>query len=118
MSIISDAAKNKPGQILKIALFYALVICFGLFTANELFKYITRTQSVTTDIKKTTAHNVLPPVILNAQPKEITQQNREPENRNNKETKDEENSVSFVLNGIFFSGNTSFSLINNQIVKA
>jgi hypothetical protein len=102
----------------KLYLIYVLAACFGLFIGNIVFAFLSRTKAFarkpdTNVIKEPTNKMPVPPITS---------------------TKPADSSVSgpqagvsrystkgpaepWVLNGIFFSGNQGYALINNQIVK-
>jgi len=122
MSIINDALK-KTGERLKMNtaktnplpanslrpktfLFYILILLAGLLLANFIFTLLKHRIKINQAVKKdfsaaTPTKNLVPLSILPNQPLEI-----------NKPTE-----ASFILNGIFFSDNNSYALINNQIVR-
>ena len=110
-------SKNKAALNLKAYLLYALVICLGLFAASQLFGYITRSQNVAVNIKKTPAQQVSKPVIKEVAAKEMPAQNEKTPPSGGKDAENSFNNASFDLNGIFFSEKVGFALINNQIVK-
>lgn len=129
MSIIYDALKkvgksihNGPGTIAdkkeksfkfkyKIYIFYLLVICLGIFMANIFFGLLSQPKTASiSKIQKpeTPLEKRLPPPIeespLESQAIVLTvpeKKSREP----------------LVLNGIFFSQDEGYALIDNQIVK-
>jgi len=128
MSIIYDALKKveqssaksletkvakgsrSPSRIPKF-LIYVLVVCFGFFIANFFFGMLPK-QLSNNNLLKTKN----PPQIQNL-PKETPPEVKPSLPIETKVEKKEELSGSFVLNGVFFSGNEGYALINNRIVK-
>lgn len=121
MSIINEALKKteenlqknsakdnllapKPGRN-KPLLLYILILLTGLLLGNFIFNLLYKIQTSRTSTKnvlpitKTTTH--LPAIALPGQPLEA----KKPAE------------TSFVLNGIFFSDNDGYALVNNQIVR-
>jgi len=105
-----NAAKDKPSAIktslAKPFLLYILILLAGLLLGNFIFTLLKRkTQTVRAPIKNTNAviqtTNLFSLPILPSHPAE-----------EHKPAK-----TSFILNGIFFSDNDSYALINNQIVR-
>lgn len=119
MSIIYDALKkieraqepidssvkiNKGGKPkLKIYSVYVLAVCLGLFIASIFFNLFAR--QFQNDFKKVQDVNLSP-----ALPKDVTSTPLSAEVK-------KEPQPSLVLNGVFFSENQGYALINNQIVK-
>jgi hypothetical protein len=125
MSIINEALK-KAGEHLqkksaqnnslppksarpKPLLAYILILSAGLLLANFIFNYLTRKVKTVGAVassqnRKTQIIQTLEPVPAIALPKPTTEEKKPQENI-------------FALNGIFFSDNDSYALINNQIVK-
>jgi hypothetical protein len=135
MSIIYDALKKvetsqtgdskreidkgfKPK--LKIYLLYALMICLGLFIANIFYEWlIPKPLLNTTDIvtggqpmidKKETVSSY-------SQPSTGTTVLQTSASVETKIETQKEGPSSFTLNGVFFSGNDGYALINNRVVK-
>ena len=121
MSIINDALK-KTEQIIqknsaqvnslpkkpsgpKPLLLYVLILLAGLMLGNFIFTLLKqKTQAIQTPKQNNFSVNRITPVpspVLTQQPAE--------------EKKPTE--TSFILNGIFFSVNDGYALINNQIVR-
>ena len=108
-SVKENSGQNKKPK-LKPYLFYFLIFIVGLFLSSLIFMVITR--------------KIEPPVI--SEPAKIRPiSNKEPEtsqplpdaavaNLTEEEIKPEKN---FILNGIFYSGNNGYALVNNQIIK-
>lgn len=97
--------KVRPG----LYLIYILVACIGIFSGNLLFNLLSRPKSISfkqtqpsLPIQGTETETIHSAQFLKPLPK--TKERNEPEE-------------SFVLNGIFFSDNEGYALINNQIVK-
>jgi hypothetical protein len=122
MSIINEALKKTEEHLQKIAaknnplpakpfnpkpfLFYILILLSGLALGNFIFTLLKHKTQVIQIPKKNTEtiikiSNPPPLPILPSLPPE--------------ENKPIE--ASFVLNGIFFSDNDSYALVNNQIVR-
>lgn len=125
MSIIYDALKKvesssnkeipapearisgaKPGSRVKVYLIYLSVVCLGLLLGNVFFLFLSHKKMDTETVQveppalvKAPADNQLPVVVQ--QPVD---------------TKKENTSV-FTLNGVFFSQNQGYALINNRIAK-
>lgn len=135
MSIIYDALKKveasgandsktkidkgfKPKS--KIYFLYALVICFGFFIANIFYewllpKYSLNTANIVTKGQPLIDKKQTVSAYDQSSSKTATlQTNTSVENRI--ETQ-KENPPSFTLNGVFFSEDEGYALINNRIVK-
>lgn len=125
MSIIYDALKkiersqNKDSSVTmnklkkpkpKIYLVYVLTLCLGFFMANIFLKSFTKTFEVQTNKKTPDVKEVGSPAIETSEP--ITKTDvvvpSEPEKKPLPQ---------FVLNGVFFSQDQGYALINNRIVK-
>lgn len=122
MSIINEALKKtgesiqknsaqetglrnkKPG--LKPYLFYLLIFLVGLFLSSLIFSLIKRKveKPVITEPSKTTLIPEKQPQINQALPAVMPEEQNKPEKK-------------FILNGIFFSDNKGYAIVNNQIVK-
>ena len=132
MSIINEALKKTEAHLQKSTqnsslptkhfgpkpfLLYILILLAGLFLGNFIFTLLkhktqgsnavdSRTppvkQNQNPELKTQPQVPHLPALII--PPKPPVEENNHPEN-------------SFVLNGIFFSENDSYALINNQIVR-
>lgn len=122
MSIINEALKKTEEHLqknsakdsplppkpsgLKPYILYILILLAGLALGNFIFNLLSY-KIQTTQTPKKSAFAVTPatdspiPAVLPSQPPE--------------ETKPTE--TSFVLNGIFFSDNDGYALVNNQIVR-
>jgi len=128
MSIIYDAlkkveqssAKNLETKVTKGSapssripkfLIYVLVVCFGFFIANFFFGMLPKQLSDNNLLKTKN-----PPQIQKSA-KETPPQVKPPLPVETKAEPKKELSGSFVLNGVFFSGNEGYALINNRIVK-
>jgi len=115
MSIIYDALKkvdqsdinNQPSKPApkekkikpKFYLLYILMICLGLLVANLIFSFFSNPS------KAILPAPALPPINATTTP-QVTAL-----------TAQEESPPALVLNGIFFSENKGYALINNQILK-
>jgi hypothetical protein len=101
---LSGKEKNKKTPI-KPYLLYILVVVSGLFIANLLFSLFTARPpgalqaQIAPPQKKLSAASIPAPANLTAQVIE------------------KEASPAWALNGVFFSQDSGFALINNQIVK-
>lgn len=100
---LSGKEKNKKIPV-KPYLLCVLVAAFGLFIANLLFSLFTRPpgalqSKIAPPQKELPAASIPAPANLTAQVIE------------------KEISPAWVLNGVFFSQDSGFALINNQIVK-
>jgi len=122
MSIINEALKkteehlkknadkinplpHKP-TLLKPFLFYILILLAGILVANFIFTLL-RHKIQTTQTPKINADTIIQttnPPPLPTLPSQPPEENKPLE-------------TSFILNGIFFSANDSYALINNQIVR-
>ena len=127
MSIIYDALKKKveksgesvlknnkeapaPKKKIRNYLIYILVLALGLLAAKTFFSYLNRQPPKVTAAKETLTtrpQNNAPkvPPIQKPQPPPAVE-STEPTTR-----------PTFILNGVFSSGEESYALINNQIVK-
>jgi len=122
MSIINEALKKTEMQLQKNIgkdnplppepieakpfLLYILISLAGLFLSIFIFNLLSHKIQTTQTAKKNTNAIIqttnLPPRA--ALPSEPPKENKPPE-------------TSFVLNGIFFSDNDGYALVNNQIVR-
>lgn len=107
--------KNAPAKPrYKLFLIYVLVVFFGLFIGNLIFGFLANTKKSAVEqeklIKEPTPEAVKPVTVAEVSPAQtiapITPEVKQ------------EPQPSFTLNGIFFSGDEGYALINNQIVKA
>lgn len=106
---VSAKPQNSKSKIKVIAL-YALIICFGLIIANIVFGFLNHPLPTVPLKEKAKVDNKVEVV---SKPKEITPKEpiqSQPIIKNEPEK-------SYVLNGIFFSQDEGYALINNQIVK-
>lgn len=133
MSIINDALKKaekyiqkelslhpvatgRPKSKNKVALLlaYVLIICLGIFLSNLTLGYFSHKQAPTLKVAQTIKPAPVPVVAANPVPE------NKPQNTPvavAPELKKEASEDNFVLNGIFFSGDESYALINNEIVR-
>ncbi|MDD5561278.1 MAG: hypothetical protein PHT50_04000 [Candidatus Omnitrophica bacterium] len=126
MSIINDALKKTEESIqrnllkeipvpgkkpkLKTCLIYIAIFVVGIFLSSLLFKIINRKISSfrLSPLHKTAAapevKSETEQALPSATPIILPQEQEKPKK-------------SFVLNGIFFSDNSGYALVNNQIIK-
>lgn len=109
--------KDRPSKSgLKLYLLYALVVCLGLFAGNTFFSFLTSPQKPALGllkplpVTKSAYVEPRPAQMETAQPKAPAVSSVSRYNKN--EEKD-----SLVLNGVFFSQDEGYALINNHIVK-
>ncbi|MDD5465315.1 MAG: hypothetical protein PHP73_03120 [Candidatus Omnitrophica bacterium] len=123
MSIINEALK-KTGQYIqqneaknnplpaklpgpRILLAYILILLTGIFLSSFIFSLLGRKIKTAQVAKKTAIPVQQPALVLPPPPEEpalVKEEKNVPE-------------TAFVLNGIFFSDNDGYALINNQIVR-
>ncbi len=130
MSIIYDALKkverSTTNQLpvqrveskskLKIYLLYALVAIGGIFIANAVFKTIESSNNTQTP----PLQNLTTPTVETIKPvQELTLpvSSQETLPAITPQTKETPDSPDLILNGIFFSNNDGYALVNNQIVR-
>lgn len=104
-------ASSRPKP--KMYLLYILVVCLGWGIANLFFSFFTRPPQVGKP-KKIAALPALPQPVTTAPPEVKVKEEIKlplPEVRRQSE-------FSLVLNGVFFSQDEGYALINNRIVKA
>lgn len=139
MSIIYDALKKveqssvkdtKPQDLrhvhskhkFKTYLLYLLVVCAGLFAVNTFFVFLTHSKKISG------ANNAGPSEVslVKAQAKQVLAKETPPQNKANPPAQQAVLSGSpvkmsskglLILNGIFFSGDEGYALVNNHIVK-
>ncbi|MCX5693552.1 MAG: hypothetical protein NT014_00210 [Candidatus Omnitrophica bacterium] len=123
MSIINDALK-KTGEYLqknstantafpaippkvKPLFFYILILLVGLLLGNLIFNFISHkiNNQVTPKKNIPIATEAVKPPLPPIQPAQ-TQEEKKPAEK-----------TPFILNGIFYSDNNGYALINNQIVR-
>ncbi len=124
MSIINEALKKTEQYIhtnttdkiqpqktklsAKLFFVYALILIGGLFLSHIIFKLLgqkvvrTQPQKEVTAIAQT-QQSILP-TPLPVKPAPLIEEQKKPE-------------VNFILNGIFFSDNDGYALVNNQIIR-
>lgn len=128
MSIIYDALKkversqedinssvtiNRSGKPkTKIYLVYIFTLCLGFFIASMLFNSFTKSFRINSvkKIPDTTKDNISTLTLETNIPSAETKVSLPTESK-------EETLHQFILNGIFFSQDQGYALINNQIVK-
>ena len=127
MSIINEALKKTEEHLQKNAaqdnplppakparakpfLLYTLILLAGLFLGNFIFNLLSNKIQTAHAPKK----NVLPVAQTTNPPSAATLPTQTPEK--NKPTDASKEGI-FVLNGIFFSDNDGYALVNNQIVR-
>ena len=105
--IITEVNKERSASKLTSYLLYALVICAGIFAANMMFGMFSPpvASPKTAKIAKPAAKETSSPVPPKATPPVIV------------EAKIEPMIPTLVLNGVFFSKNEGYALINNKVVK-
>ncbi|MFA4842324.1 MAG: hypothetical protein WC658_00610 [Candidatus Omnitrophota bacterium] len=126
MSIIYEALKKvenlnaikKPLDSPRLArhktkthLLFILIVASGFLAASILFNLLSHTPE-----KKIVAVPQVPPAILIPAAQEPLPAGQEPAVV--ERPKEEPPAAKFILNGIFFSQNEGYALINNQIVKS
>lgn len=139
MSIIYDALKKveqssvkdaKPQALgnahskhkFKTYLLYVLAACVGLFAVNIFFVFSTHSK------KNSGANNSGPSEVslVKAEAKQVLTKEIPPQNEANPPAQEAASSDSpvkisskglLILNGIFFSGDEGYALVNNHIVK-
>jgi len=124
MSIINEALKKTEEYIhtkaadkiqpqktklsAKLFLIYALILLSGLFLSHVIFKLLGHKVVKTQPEKEITAvvqtQQATLPAPLPVKPAPLIEVQKKPE-------------VSFILNGIFFSDNDGYALVNNQIIR-
>jgi len=122
----SQASLNKPHKhSLKTYLLYILAVCAGLFAVNIFFSFLTHPKN----ISKANVNPAAAVPLTKAQPKQeapkqaiLPQQAQvnAPATQNPALTGSPVKMVStglLILNGIFFSENEGYALVNNHIVK-
>jgi hypothetical protein len=139
MSIINDALKKveqtreqktdapsgvKPERNLPLALIYIVVGCLGFLTAKTAYSFINAHFSKQPRQEKAVEKNTLPAFRNSAvkQAKTPPAAIAVPAAKETKKVPARPSPVTpaasgFALNGVFFSGNEGFALINNHIVK-
>ncbi|MFA5410329.1 MAG: hypothetical protein WC321_00490 [Candidatus Omnitrophota bacterium] len=142
MSIIYDALKKVEGKIKnygspareekevkkakagpKIYLVYLLIIAFGAFSANLIYRLFTPSFKTTPAAKGVKIPKAREPVELPEEKTgpapEFPQKPIAPPEAASKEISSGSEPLpsNLILNGIFFSENDAYALINNQIVK-
>ncbi|MFA6357252.1 MAG: hypothetical protein WCY09_01090 [Candidatus Omnitrophota bacterium] len=129
MSIINDALKKTEQSIQKNnakenlnlnskpspkpILLYILILLTGIFLANLIFNLLRYKIKSTTTVEKTAVTNSKPST---PQPKIAAPVLPKTENRII-QADTQANKPDFVLNGIFFSDNSGYALVNNQIIR-
>ncbi len=111
-SIHKDLAKETPKVTAKPYIIYALILILGLFLSNFIFALISRKIKATVTVKKNpdSANQSVKKIEAFIPPVSIV--TPEPAFKENKTSQ-----ANFVLNGIFFSENDSYALVNNKIVR-
>jgi len=135
MSIINEALKKTEEYLQKNAtqdnplppkptapkpfLLYILILLAGLLLGNFIFNLLSHklegnglasSQSHKIQTTQTPKKNTLSVIQTTNSPPAATLPSQPPEEKKPKES-------SFVLNGIFFSDNNGYALVNNQIVR-
>lgn len=112
LKINKEPVKSRPKH--KVFLLYLLIACLGIFLANIFLIFLSRPLP-----KNTIVVVKNPPISINLpsiQPKEKKPQFIETPPPVPAEAKAEPKE-SFILNGVFFSNDEGYALINNRIVK-
>jgi hypothetical protein len=123
MSIINEALKKTEEHLQKNAakedslppkpikpksfLLYILILLAGLFLGNSIFELLRYKIQAAAQLPQKESSSIQPPVNSPLSPALPV----EPPQKSKPET------PSFILNGIFFSDNDGYALINNQIVR-
>lgn len=129
----SDSQAQPPKIKPRLFLIYALVVCFGLFIGNSIFTFLTRSKgpfiskepAILEDSSIRNAKpipkesNLATPQeetrgIIHPKPLGVSSSEAKPATSNDIKEKPR---VPLVLNGVFFSGDEGFALINNHIVR-
>ncbi|MDP2937944.1 MAG: hypothetical protein Q8N72_01675 [Candidatus Omnitrophota bacterium] len=113
---IDKGFKPKP----KIYFLYALVICFGFFIANIFYEWLfpklsLKTANIVTKGQPPTDKEQAVSSYSQPSSEAATSQTSAP--MQTKIETQKETPPSLTLNGVFFSGNEGYALINNRIVK-
>lgn len=112
-----DTGKNKKNRT-KTYLLYVLTILFGLFIANIFYSWLSKrvVSQISPSAKINNANvkkkELTPLLIPIEQQAPLTKGEIPSAAKASDETKGQ-----FSLNGVFFSGNDGYALINNMIVK-
>jgi hypothetical protein len=104
---IKPKAEKKDPWIKNIII-YCLIIAVGVFLANALLRFISRPRQ----IAKPALAPPLSPVIKRAPP---VVPDKEPPFVQQPEIKFSD--LGFSLNGVFYSGQEAYALLNNQIIR-
>ncbi len=127
MSIINEALKkaeqslhnNSAKETLPTAalhpakpyILYILILVAGLFLSNFIFTLLSQTKTTAaqkrvpaTPIRPGAALKIAEPAVKTPAKEIVLEENKVPE-------------TVFILNGIFFSDNDGYALVNNQIVR-
>ncbi len=119
-----DRENINPKSKLKVYLVYVLVVCFGLFIGNIIFGFLTHPKDLSIRVAKPSPIVNNPDITVHQEPSQGTppKPTEVPSLETNAATSTEINikekpRVSLVLNGVFFSEDEGYALINNQIVK-
>jgi len=104
---VPDALPTTPQNVkhskIKAYLFYSFVVSFGILIANIIFRLITGHSSV--------------PVIKTDSVVKVTPVEQAPEILQETPQLQEKTPPQLTLNGLFFSQNQGYVLINNRILK-
>ncbi len=117
-----DTKDKLPKFNFKLYLLYVLVVCLGLFIGNLFFGFLTNpknsllglTKHLSIAEKPEVTPRQGPPKKLKAKPLEASPLAANPAISAEIKKKPQE---SLVLNGVFFSQDKGYALINNRIVK-
>lgn len=117
---VDASERNRRG--LKTYLLYGLAACVGLFAVNVLFTFLSRPKQIVKVDRIDPAQVPKVPAPPAVQPR-VPIQNQAPVQQPAQQTTPRASPVKMsskgllILNGIFFSENEGYALINNHIVK-
>jgi len=106
LEVVKETKSFKPK--IKQHLFYLIVVCLGIFIGNIFFGFLSHPKSSIVKQAKPSVQEVAPV------PEQKASLETEPPISSNTI---EEPKEPLVLNGIFFSEDKGYALINNKIVK-
>ncbi|MEI6631569.1 MAG: hypothetical protein WCL25_03015 [bacterium] len=107
---IKESPAKKIRPVFKIYILYLLVVTLGFISANAIFSFLTGPGHKTyTPANKPATQKIMPQATAKPQ--------APPPNQVGISAPQEESHSELTLNGIFFSEQVGYALINNQIVK-
>ena len=109
--IITEVNKERSANKLTPYLLYALVACGGIFAANMVFTVFSPPATSPKPAK------ITKPAVVKEAPVPIPSKTITPAPTTIVEAKIEPMIPPLMLNGVFFSKNQGFALINNKVVK-